>query len=100
MTVSDILDGAFRLMKAHARAVFPIVAVFVVPLQVLAAFAQRNLFGGEGLLDALADPSLAAEGAFQTDADALVGITAGLLNILVLPFLAGAISQVVAASYL
>lgn len=100
MTVSDILDGAFRLMKANARAVFPIVAVFVVPLHVLAAFAQRNLFGGEGLLDALSDPSLAAEGAFQTDADALVGITAGLLNILVLPFLAGAISQVVAASYL
>ncbi len=100
MTVSDILDGAFRLMKANARAVLPIVAVFVVPLQVIAAFAQRNLFGGEGLLDAISDPSLATQGAFQTDADALVGIGAGLLNILVLPFLAGAISQVVAASYL
>jgi len=100
MTVSDILDGAFRLMKANARAVFPIVAVFVVPLQVIAAFAQRNLFGGAGLLDAISDPSLASQGTFQTDADALVGIGAGLLNILVLPFLAGAISQVVAASYL
>ena len=100
MTVSDILDGAFRLLKANVRTVVPVVAVFVVPLQVLAAFAQRRLFGGEGLLDALADPSLAADGVAQTDVDALVSAGVGLLNILVLPFLAGAISQIVAASYL
>lgn len=100
MTVSDILDGAFRLMKANARAVLPIVAVFVVPLQVIAAYAQRDLFGGAGILDAVSDPSVASEGALQSNGSAILGGIAGLLNILVLPFLAGAISQVVAASYL
>ncbi len=98
MTVSDILDGAFRLLKANARVLLPIVAVFVVPLQVIGAWAQRDLLGGDGLLDALSDPSLAAVGSsFQGGEGAVV---AGLLNLLVLPFLAGAVSQVVASSYL
>jgi hypothetical protein len=100
MTVSDILDGAFKLLKANARVVVPIVAVFVVPLQVLAAYAQRSLLGGEGLVDVLSDPSVADATLAQSDAEAIVGALAGLLNLLVLPFLAGAISQVVAASYL
>ena len=100
MTVRDILDGAFRLLKANVRVLLPIVAVFVVPLQVLAAWAQRGLLGGDGLLEALSDPSLAAEGSLQGGDGALVGVIAGLLNLLVLPFLAGAVSQVVAGSYL
>jgi len=100
MTVSDILDGAFRLMKANVRSILPIVAVFIVPLQVIAAYAQRDLFGGAGILDALSDPSVASEGALQGNDGAVLGGIAGLLNLLVLPFLAGAVSQVVAASYL
>lgn len=100
MTVGDILDGAFRLMKADLRSLLPVVAVFVVPLQLVAAFAQRNVLGGAGIFDAMSDPSLASEGSFATDADAIVGVVAGLLNLLVLPFLAGAVSQIVSASYL
>ncbi len=100
MTVSDILDGAFRLLKANARALLPIVAVFIVPLQVIAAYAQRDLLGGAGVLEVLSDPSLAAEGGLQGDSNQIGGAIAGLLNLLVLPFLAGAVSQVVAASYL
>jgi hypothetical protein len=100
MTVGDILDGAFKLLKANARTVFTIVAVFVVPLQLLAAFAQRNVLGGAGIFDALNDPSVAEAGAEQPVTDQLVSWAATLLNLLVLPFLAGAISQVVGASYL
>jgi hypothetical protein len=100
MTVGDILDGAFKLLKANARTLFTIVAVFVVPLQLLAAFAQRNVLGGSGLLDALNDPSVTEAGAEQPVGDQLVTWVATLLNLLVLPFLAGAISQVVGASYL
>jgi hypothetical protein len=100
MTVGDILDGAFKLLKANARTLFTIVAVFVVPLQLLAAFAQRNVLGGSGLLDVLNDPSVAEAGAEQPVGDQLVTWVATLLNLLVLPFLAGAISQVVGASYL
>jgi hypothetical protein len=79
---------------------FAIVAVFVVPLQLLAAFAQRNVLGGSGLLDVLNDPSVAEAGAEQPVGDQVVTWVATLLNLLVLPFLAGAISQVVGASYL
>jgi hypothetical protein len=100
MTVGDILDGAFKLLKANARTLFTIVAVFVVPLQLLAAFAQRNLLGGAGFFDALNDPSLADGGTDQPVADQLISYAAALLNLVVLPFLAGAISQVVGASYL
>jgi hypothetical protein len=100
MTVGDILDGAFKLLKANARTVFTIVAVFVVPLQLLAAFAQRNVLGGSGLLDVLNDPSVAEAGAEQPVGDQLVTYVAALVNLVVLPFLAGAISQVVGASYL
>ena len=99
MTVGDILDGAFKLMKANARTLFTIVAVFVVPLQLLAAFAQRDLLGGQGFFDAMNDPSL-VEADTQANSDLVLSIVTSLLNILVLPFLAGAVSQVVGASYL
>jgi hypothetical protein len=100
MTVGDILDGAFKLLKANARTLFTIVAVFVVPLQLLAAFAQRNLLGGAGFFDAINDPSLNEAGTDQPVTDQLLSYAATLLNLIVLPFLAGAISQVVGASYL
>jgi len=101
MTVGDVLDGAFKLMKANARAVFTVVAVFVVPLQLLGAFAQRSVLGGAGILDVLNDPSLQdSANASQPVFDQVASIAATLLNLLVLPFLAGAISQVVGASYL
>jgi hypothetical protein len=100
MTVGDILDGAFKLLKANAKTLFTIVAVFVVPLQLLGAFAQRNVLGGAGFFDALNDPSLAEAGTEQPVTDQLISYLATLLNLVVLPFLAGAISQVVGASYL
>ena len=102
MTVGDVLDGAFKLMKANARSVLTIVAVFVVPLQLLAAFSQRNALGGAGLLDVVNDPSVAeaASESGQSNADLILSLIATFLNILVLPFLAGAISLVVGASYL
>lgn len=102
MTVGDVLDGAFKLMKANARSVFTIVAAFVVPLQLLAAFSQRNALGGAGLLDVLNDPSVAEAAAesSRSNADLILSLVASFLNILVLPFLGGAISLVVGASYL
>jgi len=101
MTVSDILDGAFKLMKWNARTIATIVAVFVVPVQLAVAFAQRNIFGGSGIIDAVTDPSV-ADTATESQSGGDIGITvvATLVNFLLLPFLAGAISKVVAASYL
>ncbi len=97
MTVGDILDGVFKLFKANARAIVTIVAVFMIPLQLGASFAQRDTFGGAGLLDAIGDPSLLdqeATGGFGAD------IVTTLAGLIIIPFMAGAISQIVGASYL
>ncbi len=100
MTVGDILDGVFKLFKANARSIVVIVAAFTVPLQLVAAWAQRDLLSGAGLFDALGDPSVLDAQAAQPFGDVGSSLVVSLGGLLVLPFMAGAISQVVAASYL
>jgi hypothetical protein len=46
MTVADVLDGAFAVIKARPRKILTFVAAFVVPVQLLAAYAQRNVDSG------------------------------------------------------
>ena len=98
MTLSDILDGAFKLLKANWRTVLLITAAFVVPIHLISAFVQRNLYGGRSFFDAVNNPSIQST---NTDNARLVvtGVVA-LVSLLVAPFVAGAISKVVAASYL
>jgi hypothetical protein len=98
MTLPDILDGAFKLLRANARTVLTITAVFVVPIQVLSAFLQRDLFGGQSITDFVSDPS--TSDAADTGTDAAATLVAIAATVLVLPFVAGAVSRVVAASYL
>jgi hypothetical protein len=100
MTVGDILDGAFKLLKANLKAAVLITAGLVIPLNLLAGFLQRAQFR-VGLIDMLRDPSLADPAATVPDASALIGQLGGsLLSLVITPFVAGAISQLVAASYL
>jgi hypothetical protein len=100
MTLSDVLDGAFKLLKANARTVVMITAAFVVPLQLLVAFAQRNTLGGRGFFNAVNRPLTGQTTATQqSNAQLVVAGVATLLLLLVTPFVAGAISKVVAASY-
>jgi MFS family permease len=100
MTLPDIIDGAFKLLRANARTVLTITAVFVVPIQVLSAFLQRGLFGGRSIGDFISDPSVGSDGRTGTGTDALATVVAFAVTVLVLPFVAGAVSRVVAASYL
>ena len=101
MTVSDVLDGAFKLLKANARTVVTIAAIFMVPIQSLAAFLQRDLLGGRGFFDVINDPSTARAAQDSGDnGQALAGLLSFIATVLVLPFVAGAISRVVASSYL
>jgi hypothetical protein len=51
MTVSDVLDGAFAILKAAPATIIGFTAVFAVPVQLLGAWLQRDLLGGESLLD-------------------------------------------------
>ncbi|MBV9412412.1 MAG: hypothetical protein JO148_12500 [Acidimicrobiia bacterium] len=98
MTLSDILDGAFKLLKANWRTVLLITAVFVVPLHIVSAFIQRNLYGGHSFFDAVNNPALTSD--TSGNARLVVTGTVALISLLVTPFVAGAISKVVAASYL
>jgi hypothetical protein len=98
MTIGDLLDGSFKLFKANLLTVLTITVVFVAPFQILGAFFQRDVFGGESIFDAVNDPSVAQ--AESSEGQTIAALVAGLIAILVQPFVAGAISRVVAASYL
>ena len=101
MTLSDILDGAFNLFKAEFRTIVMVTAAFLVPIQLMAAFLQRDYLAGAGFFDILTDPST-ADAVFESGGGgqgwaSLVGLAA---TVLVLPFVAGAVSRIVSAAYL
>jgi hypothetical protein len=99
MSVGDVLDGAFKLLKANARTVLLVVASVVVPLQLLSAFALREQVS-PGLLNVLRDPTLAeSQSTFSLGDAATSGVTV-LLGLITAPLIAGAVSRVCAASYL
>jgi len=77
MTVADILDGGFAVIKARPRRILGITAAFVVPTHLLAAFLQRDALGGLGVADLLTeDPTVLNE---QANADPTGQMVAGLL---------------------
>jgi hypothetical protein len=43
MTLADLLDGGFAILKAQPRMVLALTAVFVVPLQLVVAFLSREV---------------------------------------------------------
>lgn len=51
MTVSDVLDGSFSILKAAPATILAFTAIFAVPVQVLGAWMQRDLLGGASLLE-------------------------------------------------
>jgi hypothetical protein len=102
MTVSDILDGAFKLIKANALTVFGIAAAISLPLQLISSYFLNRNFPGLSDFRALSDPSVAQASvdSQQSGGQLALGGAALLLTLIVTPFIAGAISRVVAASYL
>jgi hypothetical protein len=102
MMFSDLLDGSFRLLKANLWTIVLVAAVFLIPVNLVAAFFQRDLLGGYGFLEFMQDPSLLEEAAGPGSSNApLVGsLVAALATLLVTPFIGGATSMIVTASYL
>jgi hypothetical protein len=101
MSFADLLDGAFRLLRANLATIVLVTAVFFVPLQLVTAFLARDLLGGRGIFEVLDDPSLAqtADSGFSTIQ--LFGTAgASLIGLLITPFVGGVITRVVSASYL
>ena len=61
MTLGDIVDGAFKLLKANLVVAVLVTAAIQLPLAVVAAYLRRDLLGGLGLLQVFRDPSLGQE---------------------------------------
>src|SRR6266536_2848570 len=93
MSLGDVLDGAFRLLKANLATIVLVTAVFFVPLELVSAFLTRDLFGGQSVLNVLRDPTVAEQGLVG-------GMVTSLVGLLVTPFVGGAVTKVVGASYL
>jgi hypothetical protein len=101
MGLGDVLDGAFKLFKANARTIILIVAAIILPVQVATSFLVRRQLSF-GMLNVIQDPTVAQAAAQQRQSSGqlvLQGLSL-LVGLLVTPFVAGAISRVVAASYL
>jgi len=102
MSFGDVLDGAFRLLKANLATIVLVTAVFFVPIELVGALLARNLFGGQGILQVLQDPSLAEQelGGGAPTGQFVGPAVASLVTLLVTPFAGAAVTKVVAASYL
>jgi hypothetical protein len=103
MTLGDILDGAFKLLKANWKACVLITALFVVPVDIASAWLSRSALPF-GIRDMITDPSVVEAtqpNPFGNSTASLIGsILSALASMAITPFVAGAISKVVGASYM
>ncbi len=99
MSLGDILDGAFKLLKANARTIVAIVAGIELPFRLAGAFAARDAYD-IGLAHLVDGSAIAGSSGGSTSGQALAQALVTLVGLLAAPFIAGAVSRVVAASYL
>ncbi|MDQ1391398.1 MAG: hypothetical protein QOF30_375 [Acidimicrobiaceae bacterium] len=99
MATSDILDGAIKLLRANARTMVLIVATFFVPFEIVLAFFERNINGGNGFLQTLRDPSAASSQNSSSSTFAIAGLSY-IAFWVVVPLVCAGASRVVMASYL
>lgn len=94
MGLGDVLDGAFRLLKANFSTIFLVALVFSLPLQLIAALLQSD------------QPTTALNpetGTLTTGPQVQLGgsdVAVTILSLLVAVFLGGAVIRIVASSYL
>jgi hypothetical protein len=98
MTVADILDGAFGVVKARPRRVLVITAAFVVPIQIVLAYLQRNAFGGLAAAGDVfsQDPAVVNEQSSQGGGEILAIFGAIALSGLALAAVAACVAHLVA----
>jgi len=101
MTIADILDGAFGIIKVRPTRILGLVAVFVVPIHLAIAFVERNAASGSFSFDALTsdDPAVVAETSQDTTSAAQLWALGMRLFLpsLALMFVAVAVAHLVAA---
>jgi hypothetical protein len=101
MTISDILDGAWGVIKARPKSVLAITAVIILPVQVLSAYLQRNVRSTLDVLFAANNTDVFSQG--QTGATSLSTVLltylAEALTVLCYYFLGYALARLVSAWY-
>ena len=70
-----------------------------MPIQLVSAFLQRTIYGGGSIITAFNDPSRVNDTS-DTSARTAAALLTIAATLLIMPFVAGAISRIVAASYL
>jgi hypothetical protein len=97
MTVADILDGAFAIVKARPARILGITAVFVVPVHLVGAYLQRNVFGD--FVDQIisSDPAVQRSAANDGGGEFLGVIMLAIIPALALTFVAAALARLVGA---
>jgi hypothetical protein len=101
MNLGELLDGAVRLFAATWQPMLLVVAVAIVPVQILVGWLQRDAFS-DGFFRLLTDPAALEAAASQGPVDSaqLGGVAiAAVVGTLVLPVVAGAVCALTAAAY-
>lgn len=98
MSINDILDGAFKLLRANAKSIILTVAVFMVPVELLIGFLQRDSLGGQGFFTAVNDPN--TSGSQNSSGAGWALLLTYSVGVLLVPIICGGVSRAVMASYL
>lgn len=93
MTIPDLLDGAFAIVKRRPRDVFVLAVAFVVPVEVLSALLLRDVLSGDLFP---AEDAGTFDGPFAGLDTTLASFAIGAIS---LALLAGALAHMVAAWY-
>lgn len=101
MTVPDLLDGAFAIIKLRPRDVLVLAAAFVVPIQLLSSILLRDVlsasgFGGTGIGDPTSSVGVEESGELTGVGSTVVSLLIGISS---LALLAGALALLVADWY-
>ncbi len=97
MTIPDLLDGSFNILKRRPREVLILATAFVVPIQVISAVLLRDVLGAGGFAGTgIGDPTSSV--GFE-DSGQLTGVGPTLVTLLIsvasLALLAGALTLLV-----
>lgn len=96
MTIPDILDGGFAIMRRAPATVIGLTAVFVVPIQAAGAWFNRGV-DGVTLDDVVGGSDTSFEVGFAVDVDSTASAILVLGPMIALVFVAAALARLVSA---
>lgn len=101
MTIPDLLDGSFAVLKRRPREVLTLSAAFVVPIQLVSAVLLRDVLGAGGFLGTgIGDPTTTVG---VEDSGEITGlgatVTSAMIALVSLALLTGALAGMVADWY-